>query len=704
VCTAQLYADASEACVRAAPSWEAASSALGGVARSGRVDVATQPALASRLAGAQPGDFPLPLILGFAPRCASVRCARRLPPGRLSAEGVAAFATDTLARLPRVRRLTTAAAVAEFLDGGGEQQERARVLLLEPDGAAGGAWGAPALRAAAARVAADASLARVAPGPAAAAVAARAGDTLFLRSQPALAAWPAHSAPGGPPLGARDGGVTSAAALAAFVSKHRWGDAPRLTRASAPHIAACADGEDAGARQAAPRVCVVVVGASGAGAAAARDAAAALRRRLPAYDFGGGGGSAAAPPRESPLAAAARAGRLALTWLDGGEQRRFCAAALSAAARAQDGATQHDDAVAAVCTRHQRSSSSSGGGEEEDSAPALRVLAVVRRGRGAAPLVSVLTASGGGASAAEYEDDAAFAPLARWLNALLTADGGARVRATGGTPPAPLSPPSLSAHLAPPALATAAAAMRAWVGDVAALWREYALAAADEARADPRRALASLPVLLLGAVLLLPQLCARRGGVRLQRDADDDDAPAAAAAAAPRGGVIELRAATAGTLPPRGAFLVTLLLPPPPPSSSPAAADAAADAADAAREVAHALAQRFAAERRIAFAAVDAATQPAWAPLARAEAAAAAGAPALLAWHPGRARYVRLTSHEGEGEQCDALLPAADADAHADAAAGALRPGARAAARLERLLDGGTRREAWRDAGWPPLV
>jgi hypothetical protein len=128
---------------------------------------------------------------------------------------------------------------------------------------------------------------------------------------------------------------------------------------------------------------------------------------------------------------------------------------------------------------------------------------------------------------------------------------------------------------------------------------------------------------------------------------------------------------------------------------------AAADAADAAREVAAALRARFAAERRFVFCALDADAQPAWAPLARAEAAAAAGAPALLAWHPGRARYVRLTAPDADeqaaqqGQQRQEALPAA-----------ALRPGARAAARLERLLDGGTRRDAWREApdGWPPLV
>lgn len=109
----QVFHDASDACVRFAPVWDATARAMDGAAAFVRVDgnadgrlahqLAQHPALSAMVGGARLAISELPVVVGFTGRCgASLACAHRFR-GERSGAALAGFAAGWLvAALPRL--------------------------------------------------------------------------------------------------------------------------------------------------------------------------------------------------------------------------------------------------------------------------------------------------------------------------------------------------------------------------------------------------------------------------------------------------------------------------------------------------------------------------------------------------------------------------------------------------------------------------
>jgi hypothetical protein len=95
--------------MRFASEWEAAARELEGIAKFGRVDLASDPSFAWTLEGVGGSLLPgtrqwppaLPFVIGFAPNCESLSCAYRFR-GELKADALQLFVADSLLHLPKV--------------------------------------------------------------------------------------------------------------------------------------------------------------------------------------------------------------------------------------------------------------------------------------------------------------------------------------------------------------------------------------------------------------------------------------------------------------------------------------------------------------------------------------------------------------------------------------------------------------------------
>lgn len=295
----QVYHDASEPCQRAAPVWEQTARSLDGIVKLGRVNIASHPALAAKVAplhrfSSQPvAPTDLPVVVGFGKECGAYACRRRYR-GIMKESALSAFALDRLLRFADVPEHTRDT-LPKFLEG--EPGKVKFVLFTQRATPA-----APLLRRAATEYARDVSFARV-----------------HFKSADA-AHWIRTFGVTAPPAAMvlkEDGKkiVESDAAgkdrLKAILVEHKHHILPQL-RASSEKSTGCRPG---GLVQ----VCVVVVGVQGWALENAKNALRDAKLAL---------ANPASEGVDETLATALESKELAFVWVDATTQRPFCRALL----------------------------------------------------------------------------------------------------------------------------------------------------------------------------------------------------------------------------------------------------------------------------------------------------------------------------------------------------------------------------------------